>query len=83
MSRLEYIKNQPCFMVSNAYFISPPPILPFPPVSSSQGQKGKQNLQPMKAFGIVVSAPLGTVLKPLNAAYVMSEKAPLQGTLAR
>lgn len=34
----------------------------------------------MKVFGIVVSAPLGTVLKPLNAAYVMSGKVLLQGT---
>lgn len=50
--------------------------LPPPP----QGRKGKPNLQPTKAFGIVACAPSGTAPKPSNAASAMSGKAPPQGT---
>nr|XP_047924482.1 RING1 and YY1-binding protein isoform X2 [Anser cygnoides] len=46
---------------------------------SCHGQKGKPNLQPTKAFGIVACAPFGTAPKPSNAASAMSGKAPPQG----
>ncbi|PKK26368.1 RING1 and YY1 binding protein [Columba livia] len=66
--------------------LSPPPqthtythASPLPP--PPQGRKGKPNLQPMKAFGIVVCAPSGTAPKPSSAASAMSGKAPPQENL--
>lgn len=43
------------------------------------GRRGKPNLRPTKAFGIVACAPSGTALKPSNAASAMSGKAPRPG----
>ena len=43
------------------------------------GRRGKPNLRPTKAFGIVACAPSGTAPKPSNAASAMSGKAPRPG----